>query len=261
MAEIKYIQPQKVKIGTSKKAQKVLSRQNISESTYLQNAIDKKRRNYLQASRKIASFNIKKDGNNLSESGQERDYLSQEIFKKSNIKSQFNEIYCQAPNQIRVAIFDSIQYYNGVDKIQVNKIFADDKKKKVVSIKISNIIEKSYVSLPILISEIVSVVSTVKKGLDSIFDLLSVIIISAINIYCLSVDELDNSFIPLFKAFMKFPSPYKGIDKNEFYNKVREFDNSLTDNTINEMLEILYTKNIILYNGNNIVLKEKIEIN
>lgn len=106
-----------------------------------------------------------------------------------------------------------------------------------------------------------SIFSTVNNGLDNIFDLLSAIIISAINIYCLSVDELDNSFIPLFNAFMKFPSPYKDVDKNEFCKKVREFENSLTDNTINEMLEILYAKNIIMYNENKIVLKEKIEIN
>ena len=106
-----------------------------------------------------------------------------------------------------------------------------------------------------------SIFSTVNNGLENIFDLLSAIIISAINIYCLSVDELDNSFIPLFNAFMKFPSPYKGVDKNEFCKKVREFENSLTDNTINEMLEILYAKNIIMYNENKIVLKEKIEIN
>lgn len=271
MAKINYVPPKEINIKPTRKGATALSKKNIYESSYLKEALEVKKRNYLQASKKIANFNIKNiktDESNLSETGLGRDFLSKVIYNKSNLSAFFENNSEEILNQIKTSIFDSIQYYDGINELlhwkvlnlRVNKIFIDEGKQEIVSFIINNIINKSYINLHILISELINIVSTVQNGVNIFLDLLPTIIISAINVY-LTVDELDDSYIPFFKAFITFDSAYDGIDRCEYINKVKEFEENLSETDIDKHLKKLYTKKIIQYDETTIVLNDKIHLN
>lgn len=60
MAKINYVPPKEINIKPTRKGATALSKKNIYESSYLKEALEVKKRNYLQASKKNSKLQYKK---------------------------------------------------------------------------------------------------------------------------------------------------------------------------------------------------------